>query len=162
MNGINGLSGYNQFNNFKAYSGVSSIGKDDSQVTLAQLKSMKRSGIVECETCASRKYQDGSDESNVSFKSASHVSPEASAGAVKSHEAEHVSNAYAKASKADGKVVNASVTLKTAVCPECGRSYVAGGVTNTAIKYNTDNKYGQNQKSADYSLYAGNNIDYKS
>ena len=30
----------------------------------------------ECQTCKNRKYQDGSNE-NVSFKSASHISPEA-------------------------------------------------------------------------------------
>ena len=33
----------------------------------------------ECQTCKNRKYQDGSNE-NVSFKSASHISPEAAAG----------------------------------------------------------------------------------
>ena len=30
-------------------------------------------GQEECETCKNRKYQDGSDEANVSFKSAAHV-----------------------------------------------------------------------------------------
>ena len=47
----------------------------------------------ECKTCKNRKYQDGSDEANVSFKSASHVSPESAGAAVRSHEAEHVKNA---------------------------------------------------------------------
>ena len=32
----------------------------------------------ECETCKNRKYVDGSNESDVSFKSPTHVSPEAS------------------------------------------------------------------------------------
>ena len=49
----------------------------------------------ECQTCKNRKYQDGSNE-NVSFKSASHISPEAAGIRVAAHEAEHVSNAYAK------------------------------------------------------------------
>ncbi len=56
----------------------------------------KKSSPAECETCANRKYQDGSDE-NVSFKSASHISPEASGSRVRAHEQEHVSNAYQKA-----------------------------------------------------------------
>ncbi len=33
----------------------------------AEIKSLKRSGAMECETCKERKYQDGSDEM-VSFK----------------------------------------------------------------------------------------------
>lgn len=88
----------------------------------------------ECQTCKNRKYQDGSNE-NVSFKSASHISPEAAGIRVAAHEAEHVSNAYTKAAEGNGQVVSASVTLRTGVCPECGRVYVAGGETNTTIKY---------------------------
>lgn len=42
------------------------------------IKQMVRTGKIECETCASRKYQDGSDEM-VSFKSPSHISPESAA-----------------------------------------------------------------------------------
>ena len=38
----------------------------------------RKSSPAECETCKNRKYQDGSDEM-VSFKSAAHISPEASA-----------------------------------------------------------------------------------
>ena len=34
----------------------------------------------ECQTCKNRKYQDGSDEANVSFKTAQHISPEAASG----------------------------------------------------------------------------------
>ena len=55
-----------------------------------------KSSPAECKTCAERKYQDGSDEM-VSFKSASHISPEAAPAAVRSHEGEHVSNAFKKA-----------------------------------------------------------------
>lgn len=100
----------------------------------------------ECETCKNRKYQDGSNE-NVSFKSASHISPEAAGAAVRAHEGEHVSNAYTKAAKDNGKVINASVAIHTSVCPECGRTYVSGGTTNTTIKYSDEsNPYQQNQK----------------
>lgn len=114
----------------------------------------------ECETCKNRKYQDGSDEM-VSFKSAAHISPQASAGIVRSHEQEHVSNAYSKAARENAKVLQANVSLKTAVCPECGRSYVAGGTTTTQIKYyNEDNPYQQDLKTGDGIKYRGNNINY--
>ena len=115
----------------------------------------------ECQTCKTRKYQDGSDEMNVSFKTASHISPAASGAAVRAHENEHVQNAYAKAAEKDGQVVNASVAIHTSVCPECGRSYVAGGVTNTLIRYpNESNPYTQNRKAQDEARLAGANANY--
>ena len=119
----------------------------------------KPDGTEECQTCKNRKYQDGSDEM-VSFKSAAHISPAAAASVVRSHEQEHVSNAYAKASPGNGKVLRASVTLHTAICPECGRSYISGGTTNTQIKYyNEENPYQQELKSADRARYSGRHID---
>ncbi len=119
----------------------------------------RKSSPAECETCKNRKYQDGSDEM-VSFKSAAHISPEASASKVRAHEQEHVSNAYKKAAKADGKVLSANVTLKTAICPECGQSYVAGGTTTTQIRYSDEsNPYQQNKKSADAAAFIGQNFD---
>ena len=98
----------------------------------------------ECETCENRKYQDGSDEHNVSFKAATHISPNAAASAVRAHEGQHVSNAYKKAAQEDGKVLRASVTIHTSICPECGRSYVAGGTTRTLIRYG-DSDYDKNK-----------------
>lgn len=119
----------------------------------------KKSSPAECETCKNRKYQDGSDEM-VSFKSAAHISPGAAAGAVRSHEQEHVSNAYKKAALGNGKVVSATVSIHTSVCPECGRSYVSGGETNTQIKYyNEENPYQQDKKAADAIAYKGMNVD---
>ena len=113
----------------------------------------------ECETCKNRKYQDGSDEM-VSFKSAQHVSPTAAATAVRAHEQEHVTNAYAKAKLSDAKVVQASVTIHTSVCPECGRTYVSGGTTHTQIKYyNETNPYQQDLKTQDATKYKGMNVD---
>lgn len=95
----------------------------------------------------------------VSFKSAAHISPEASATRVRAHEQEHVSNAFTKAAQKGGKVLAANVTLKTAICPECGRSYVAGGTTTTKIKYsNEDNPYTKNRKSADAASLIGSNL----
>ena len=98
----------------------------------------------ECQTCKNRKYVDGSDEANVSFKSAAHVSPQAASSAVRAHEGQHVSNAYSKASEENGRVISASVQIHTSICPECGRSYVSGGVTNTQIRAGTprDRWYG--------------------
>ncbi len=119
----------------------------------------RKSSPAECETCKQRKYQDGSDEM-VSFKSAAHISPEASASRVRAHEQEHVSNAYKKAAQKDGKVLQASVSLQTAVCPECGRSYVSGGETTTQIKYyNEENPYQQDKKATDGLKYIGMNLD---
>ncbi len=119
----------------------------------------RRSSPAECQTCKERKYQDGSDE-NVSFKSAQHIAPEAAAARVRGHEQEHVANAYSKAAKDGGKVINASVSIHTAVCPECGRTYVSGGTTHTMIKYNNEkNPYTQNKKENDALGLRGQSID---
>ena len=120
----------------------------------------KTSGEAECKTCKERKYQDGSDE-NVSFKAASHIDPSAAASKVRSHEQEHVSNAYKDAAQNNGKVVSCNVSIKTAVCPECGRTYVSGGTTATQIKYyNEDNPYQKEMKSSDAAgKYRGRNFD---
>ncbi len=119
----------------------------------------RKSSPAECETCKNRKYQDGSDEM-VSFKSAAHISPAASASRVRAHEQEHVANAYSKAAQNNGKVLSANVSLKSAICPECGRSYVAGGTTSTQIKYSDEsNPYTQNKKSQDAISLIGSNLD---
>lgn len=114
----------------------------------------------DCQTCKKRRYKDGSDEM-VSFKTPTHISPESAASAVRAHEQEHVSNAYAKAATKNGKVISASVSIHTAICPECGRTYISGGTTHTQIKYyNEDNPYQKSLKSADRLKYSGMNLDY--
>lgn len=113
-----------------------------------------------CATCQNRKYIDRSNESDVSFQSASHISPSASAAVVSSHEREHVANAVQKASQPGAKLVSATVRLITSVCPECGRRYVAGGVTNTLIQY-SKNPYSQNQRKVNDGLLRGNNVDFR-
>ncbi len=133
---------------------------EDRGYDKASIKQMARSGKIECETCANRKYKDGSDEM-VSFKSPAHISPQSAASAVRSHEQEHVSNAYKKAANNNGKVMQASVRIKTSICPECGRSYVSGGETTTQIKYNEENPYGKSFKSADAAGVIGSNFDLK-
>ena len=114
----------------------------------------------ECQTCKNRKYVDGSNEANVSFKNAAHISPEAASSAVRAHEGQHVSNAYHKAATQTGEVVSASVRVQTSVCPECGRSYISGGVTDTQIRYyNESNPYQQDLKQTDGIKLRGANVD---
>lgn len=154
MMGINSISGTSNIYGIKGY------GQDESGSGAilnsgeSQVKSPRRkSSPAECETCKDRKYQDGSDEM-VSFKSAAHISPGAAASAVRSHEQEHVSNAYKDAAQNNGKVISANVSIHTSVCPECGRSYVSGGTTSTQIKYfNEENPYQQDLKSTDAMKY---------
>lgn len=92
----------------------------------------------ECKTCAERKYQDGSDDPGVSFKTAAHISPEQAAAKVRSHEYEHVVREQSKADRENKEVVSQSVRLHTDICPECGRAYVSGGVTNTVTRGKTE------------------------
>lgn len=142
-------SGIAGFNGKVENNGITAIGEEEKNTTAE----------VECQTCKNRKYQDGSNE-NVSYKSATHISPEAAGSAVRAHEGEHVSNAYTKAAQKGGKVVNASVTMHTAICPECGRTYVSGGTTNTTIKYaNEENPYVRDKKLQDSTVYTGQNMD---
>ena len=137
---------------YGSYAGVSNAGSADGGQNVGAIKNPgestkvspgRKSSPAECQTCKERKYQDGSDE-NVSFKSAQHISPTEAGARVRAHEQEHVANAYSKAEEKGGKVINASVSIHTAICPECGRTYVSGGLTRTSIKCNrsfTDESY---------------------
>lgn len=163
---INGIS-YGSYGGYSVYGGVnrgtsvlSAAGQEDAGLSDAKVRNLKKTGAIECETCKNRRYQDGSDEADVSFKSPGHISPGTSAARVMSHEQEHVANAYEKAGKRNGRVISANVKLQTAVCPECGRSYVAGGKTSTVIKYNESNPYGREAKSRDAVSLIGSMIDY--
>lgn len=89
---------------------------------------------AECQTCAERKYQDGSNDPGVSFKTATHLSPEEAAAAVRGHEMEHVVRNQAKASREGREIVSQSVTIHTDICPECGRVYTSGGTTRTVSR----------------------------
>ena len=93
----------------------------------------------ECQTCESRKYQDGSDDMGVSFQTPTNIKPEQAASAVRGHEMEHVYREQAKAGREGRKVVSQNVTMHTEICPECGKSYVSGGTTRTVTKADTDN-----------------------
>ena len=87
-----------------------------------------------CQTCEERKYQDGSDDSSVSFQTPTHIDADAAPAAVRGHELEHVAHEQAKAQKEGRKVVSQTVTMHTDICPECGRVYVSGGTTRTVTK----------------------------
>lgn len=153
--GSSAYAGYTGYSNENVQANKPVVNPGESTVVAPG----RKSSPAECETCKNRKYQDGSDEM-VSFKSAAHISPEASASRVRAHEQEHVSNAYKKAAQGNGKVLAANVTLKTAICPECGRSYTAGGTTTTKISYSDEsNPYQQNKKSADAAAFIGKNLD---
>lgn len=88
----------------------------------------------ECQTCANRKYQDGSNDPGVSFKTPTALSPEEAASMVRAHEMEHVVRNQQKAMRENREVVSQSVTYHTAICPECGRVYVSGGTTRTVTR----------------------------
>ena len=172
MTGISGFNPYGRYSFNPYLSGAGSNVSDSSSAVQGkehgaivnpgestQVNPGRKSSPAECKTCRNRKYKDGSDEM-VSYKSASHISPQASASKVRAHEQEHVSNAYKKAAKGNGKVLSASVTLQTAICPECGTSYTAGGTTATKISYsNESNPYQQNRKSVDAAMLIGQNLD---
>lgn len=125
-------------------------------------KVAKSDPSYQCETCQNRMYQDGSNENDVSFQTASKISPEAASSAVRGHEQMHVQNAYQKAEQDNGEVISASVQIHTSVCPECGKTYVSGGTTRTQIKYgNEENPYQQNLKNMQGGFLRGINLDMK-
>lgn len=99
----------------------------------------------ECQTCKERKYQDGSNDPGVSFKTPTNIAPEQAATAVRGHEMEHVVREQAKAEREDRQVVQQSVTLHNEICPECGDVYISGGTTRTVTRANSAED-AQNQK----------------
>lgn len=109
--------------------------------------------IIECQTCKNRKYQDGSDDPGVSFKSPSKIAPGSAEAAVRAHEYEHVNRNQAKAAQEGQEIVYQSVRIKHGICPECGEDYVAGGLTTTVTKSKpkTDDRFevGMHDKEAE-------------
>ena len=107
-----------------------------------------------CETCENRTYVDGSNENDVSFKSPGHIAPESAASRVMAHEYEHVRNAYQEDKEEGKELVSVSVSLKTAICPECGKTYVAGGETRTTMRNGVEENPYEKQMQA-YNAFAG-------
>lgn len=156
---IGSIGNYGLYGSYSSYGNVGSSAGYSANPD-ENVKAGRKSSPSECETCRRRKYQDGSNESDVSFKAPGHISPQASAGTVRAHEQEHVNNAYEKAAKNNGEVRSATVSLRTEICPECGTSYVAGGETRTTIAYsNEENPYQKNKKALDAMKLVGANVD---
>ena len=116
------------------YSGVSRVTPVNADNTVDTSTKVKP---VECQTCKNREYVDGSNEPDVSFKTPGKIA----------------------AGESYAKVISANVTLKLGVCPECGRTYVAGGETTTQIQYSESNPYEKNRKQAEAGFLIGNNFD---
>lgn len=109
------------------------------QKRLDKIKSEEDDG--ECQTCKNRKYQDESNDPGVSFKTASKINPAGVEAAVRGHEQEHVTRNQAKADREGKEIVYQNVTIKRAICPECGKSYVAGGETKTVTRTKQDERF---------------------
>ncbi len=93
----------------------------------------------ECQTCKNRKYQDGSDDPGVSFKTPTHIDPSNAGTEVRGHEMEHVTREQAEAEREGRKVISQTVSYHTEICPECGRVYVSGGETRTVTAADNSN-----------------------
>lgn len=107
---------------------------------------------AECKTCNERKYQDVSNDPGVSFKAPTLIAPGSAAATVAAHEQEHVMRELAKAQQENREIITQSIQIFTAICPECGRTYVAGGKTTTTSVFNSIGV--QNQETA-----LGQNLD---
>ncbi|MHC1724171.1 MAG: hypothetical protein AB9836_13310 [Aminipila sp.] len=122
------------------HSANASVDKDvDMTNPTEQTAQSKKVDNGECQTCKNRKYQDVSDDPGVSYQTPTKISPGNAASAVMSHEQEHVVRNQASAEKEGREVVSQSVMIHTAVCPECGKTYVSGGTTRTVTKADNSN-----------------------
>lgn len=180
ISGISGVSGYSGVSGiYPAYNtmpvrgvrGADTVNRGTdgtAQAAVDGAKNASRSGRTEsgeCQTCKKRKYVDGSNENDVSFKTPTHINPNSAPAAVMGHEREHLSNAIAEGSEKGKELVSASITLHTDICPECGRVYVSGGTTHTKIRRtigaqsSSVNPYEQKQADLNYLMSAGKNLD---
>ena len=112
----------------------------DKRINNLESRVNKLTGAEECQTCKNRKYKDGSDDPGVSFKTASKISGNV-ASAVRGHENEHVTRNRAEAERENKEIVSQTVTIKSDICPECGKSYVSGGETVTVTKNKPENRF---------------------
>lgn len=114
--------------------GVAIAGAVATDGTGESAETKRANSVSGCQTCKNRKYQDGSNDPGVSYKTPTKISAENAASAVRSHESEHVSREQGKAKREGREVVSQSVVLHNSICPECGRSYVSGGTTTTTTR----------------------------
>lgn len=90
--------------------------------------------LCQCETCRNRRYKDDSEDSAVSFQSATKMSPTQASYRVRGHEMEHVRRERVKADDEGKRVVSQTVRILTDTCEECGKIYVSGGLTKTVTR----------------------------
>ncbi len=131
----------------KAYSQVmasqsGAFNKSSEQNAPKSEVSAKKDGFVgdcpgcQCEKCRARRYQDGSNDSRVSFQMPTVMDPIKAKIRVMSHEMEHVRSEQHKAKLENRIVVSQTVRIMNDRCEECGRSYVKGGFTRTITRPN--------------------------
>ncbi len=99
-----------------------------------QKKEVNKTKTGDCQTCKERRYQDGSMDSGVSFKSPTKLTPEQASSAVISHEKEHYTREAQNAKSENKDVLVNSIRLHSSICPDCGRSYISGGETTTVTR----------------------------
>ena len=131
-----GLPALNPSANAPAYEPLGALLPDTVNDEL--LKALEPQGT--CLTCESRRYVDQSDDSSVSYQTPTKISPNAAGAAVAAHEQEHVRNEQARAQRDDREIVNQTVSLTYATCPECGKQYVSGGTTRTTSISKSDSE----------------------
>ncbi len=132
---------YNLYNQNKdAYSSMPQMPQDDRRL-ISDAKDANNNSALnnndkkkECQTCKNRKYKDGSNDPGVSYKTPTKINSGSAATAVRRHEYEHVNREQAKARREGKEILFQSVTIHTAICPECGKAYISGGTTKTATK----------------------------
>ncbi len=90
--------------------------------------------VGECETCATRRYQDGSNDAGVSFKTPTRLTPAQASSAVVSHEKEHYTREASRAESENKDVLVNSIRIHSSICPDCGKAYVSGGETTTVTR----------------------------
>jgi hypothetical protein len=113
---------------------ISPFAAASAATQLSDAREAGKSGAIECQTCKNREYRDVSNDSSVSFQTATRVAPAAAESMVRAHEQEHVSHEQLRAKESGGEVVSQNVAIHYQICPECGKSYVAGGTTTTTTR----------------------------
>lgn len=96
-----------------------------------------------------------SGDAGVSFKTPTRISPRAAEYLVRAHEGEHVAIADTEA-RAEGGRAYSTVSIHYGTCPECGRTYVSGGTTETTkiTPIKGDVSQSQNNRQAPIDVYA--------
>ncbi|MDR1572402.1 MAG: hypothetical protein LBS32_07750 [Clostridiales Family XIII bacterium] len=123
-------------------------------------KKKQQGAEQECQTCKNRKYKDVSDDPSVSFQTPTKLSPGEAEGAVRAHERQHVSHERSEAERESREVVSQNVVIHYAVCPECGKVYIAGGTTTTVTRAASEReKLGAQYMAGVDSLPKGSNVD---